>query len=376
MHYHVILTEICNSQCRYCYKKSLKEFDNGLDKKFDFDFSSPCDSCFDIEKLKSFLEKDDAPVIIFYGGEPLLQIEKIKKIIDTCKNIKNIKFRMQTNGKLLNKIPLEYLKKINKILVSLDGEKERTDFNRGDGTFDLVLKNIQQIKENGWEGEIVARMTIANDIGFDVYKQVLELLKIKEIDSIHWQIDAGFYKFDFDEIKIQNFFEKYNKSISDLVDYWIQEIEKGNVLKIYPFIGIVNRLMNWDKETGLMCGAGKFGYAVSTDGKIVACPIMNCIKNFEAGTIENNPKELKKFEIQNSECLNCDEKIFCGGRCLYWKSAQLWPEKGNKIICNSIKHLISELRKNIPKIENAIKNSVVEKKDFEYEKYFGPEIIP
>lgn len=381
MHYHIILTEKCNSQCRYCYEKSLKEFDNELDKKFDFDFSSPCTSNIDIKKLKQFLEKDENPTIIFYGGEPLLQIEKIKKIIDECSKIKNIKFRMQTNAKLINNLPIEYTKKITKILVSLDGNKQRTDFNRGEGTYDLVINNLKELKEQGYEGEIIARMTVANDLGHDIEEQVKSLLKEKNINSVHWQIDAGFYKFDYDKDKIELFFKKYNDSISKLINYWLKEMEKGNFLKIYPFIGITNRLLKLDEEDCLMCGAGKYGYAISTDGKIVACPIMNSIKNFEAGDLnkkDSNPKNLKKFKINHKDCKICEERKICGGRCLYWRESNLWPEEGNKIVCNSIKHLISELKKNITKIESIVedKNNPVTIRDFQYEKYFGPEIIP
>ena len=57
MHYPILLTESCNSRCRYCYEKSMKEFDNGLDKKFNFDFSAPPASNVDITKLKTFLKK-------------------------------------------------------------------------------------------------------------------------------------------------------------------------------------------------------------------------------------------------------------------------------------------------------------------------------
>jgi sulfatase maturation enzyme AslB (radical SAM superfamily) len=82
MHYHLLLTELCNSQCRYCYTKSLKEFDNGLDKKFKFCFDSPEKIDLDIKKLKEFLMKDKDPILVFYGGEPLLEIDKIIEIID------------------------------------------------------------------------------------------------------------------------------------------------------------------------------------------------------------------------------------------------------------------------------------------------------
>lgn len=57
----------------------MEEFDNGLDKKFNFDFSEPERFCIKADELKKFLDKDKNPVLIFYGGEPLLEIEKNKR---------------------------------------------------------------------------------------------------------------------------------------------------------------------------------------------------------------------------------------------------------------------------------------------------------
>jgi len=380
MHYHLILTEDCNSKCRYCYEKSLalEEFENSLNDKFEFDFSAPCKSEIDINKLKEFLLKDSEPILIFYGGEPLLEIEKIKQIIDSLKNT-SVKFRMQTNAKLLNEVPFKYLEKIDKILVSIDGNQERTDYNRGKGTYNTVIKNLQKIRSLGYRGEIIARMTIAQDC-HDIYEQVKYLIKNLDFkfSSIHWQLDVGFYESDFEEKKIKDFLNQYNNSISKLIDYWINELEKGNFIKIYPFIGIINRILRIDdisQNKGLMCGAGHSGYAITTNGKIVACPIMNDIKDFEAGSIDKtSPQELKRFSI--SECKDCNYYDYCGGRCLYWRKAKLWPEKGDELICNSIKHLLKELKNNIPKIKELIDKKIITKKDFEYEKYFGPEIIP
>lgn len=370
MHYHIILTEKCNSECRYCYEKSMQEFGNSINKKFKFDYSAPCFSQVNVKKLKEFLLKDKNPVLVFYGGEPLLQIEKIIDIIDGLKDT-NVKFRMQTNGKLLNELPMKYLKKIEKILVSLDGNKERTDFNRGEGTYDLVMKNIEEIKSKCYNGEIIARMTISQDFP-DLYEQVLNLIKVG-FTSVHWQLDVGFYESDFNEDKIKKFFREYNKSLTKLADWWLGKIKKGNVLKLYPFMGIIESLLK-DKPTKIRCGAGHTGYAITTNGKIVACPIMNTIKDFEAGSLEDNPNELKKFEIE--ECENCEVKDLCGGRCLYWRKAKLWPKKGDEMICDSIKYYISEMKRIFPSIKQLIKEGKISEKDFEYEKYFGPEIIP
>lgn len=345
----------------------MKEFDNGLDKKFEFDFSEPDISEVDVERLKEFLSKDDNATLIFYGGEPLLEIEKIKKIIDSI----NVPFRMQTNAKILNKLPINYLKKIDKLLVSIDGDKERTDLNRGENTFDLVLKNLKWARENGYSGEIVARMTISFP---DIYSQVRSILDTKLFDSIHWQIDAGFYKFDYDKEKFTKFVEEYNEEISKLIYLWIDEMKTGKVLKLYPFIAIIDSLLK-NEKTLLRCGAGHSGYAISTTGRVVACPIMNAIKNFEAGKIDSDPKELKKFSI-NGDCESCSYLDICGGRCLYWNKAELWPKEGNDLICKTIKHLIDELKRVLPEIEKLVDEKIISKEDFEYEKYFGPEIIP
>ena len=63
MYYHLILTEKCNSKYRYCYEKPIQEFDNSLDKKFEFDFTAPCDLNINLEKLKKFIKSKD--VLIF-----------------------------------------------------------------------------------------------------------------------------------------------------------------------------------------------------------------------------------------------------------------------------------------------------------------------
>ena len=66
----------------------------------------------------------------------------------------------------------------------------------------------------------------------------------------------------------------------------------------------------------------------------------------------------------------------CGGRCLYSNYAKLWPEEGQKLICETIFNLIEGIKDKIPEIKELIDRKIVFEYDFEYEKYFGPEIIP
>lgn len=369
MHFHIILTEKCNSNCKYCYEKSMKEFGNELEEKFEFDYSAPVDSEIDVEKLKKFILKDKNPVIIFYGGEPLVNKEKIIEIIDNI----DAEFCMQTNGKLLDELPSEYMNRFSRILVSIDGDKKRTNFNRGGETYELVLKNLKLIRAKGYKGEIIARMTISQEFP-DIFEQVMHLIELKIFDSAHWQLDAGFYKFDFVEEKFKKFVEEYNKSISKLIDFWIEEMCEGKVLKLYPFIGIMRDTLK-NTKTKLRCGAGHSGYAITTNGTITTCPIMNCIKNFYIGDLESNPNKLKEISVIEP-CTSCDYLDLCGGRCLYSNYAKLWPREGEELICASVKFLIDALRARKNEVEKLISDGKISLKNFEYEKYFGPEIIP
>ncbi|MBU7013482.1 MAG: TIGR04084 family radical SAM/SPASM domain-containing protein [Theionarchaea archaeon] len=365
MHYHLILTDQCNLKCRYCYEKSI--LDSGTPSRFTYDFSAPSTFSVSIERLKRFLEKDENPIIIFYGGEPLLELEKMMKIMDSL----DVPYRIQTNGLLLDRVPREYVKRVGRILVSLDGDRDRTDHNRGEHTFDTVMGNIRTILP-WYPGEIVARITIAQDCP-DICEQV-QFLVGEGFRSIHWQLDAGFYGFDFDERRFAEFVEKYNESIGRLVTFWVRNLEKGNFLRLYPFVGIISSLLDGE-TTRVRCGAGHAGYCITTDGKVVACPIGCFATELVAGNLETHPEDLKKFDV-SGRCLECVSRDICGGRCLYWNKTRLWPEEGDNLICNTVSHLIRELKEVIPVIEKMISCGVVRKEDFAYEKYFGPEIIP
>ena len=426
MHYHIILTELCNSQCRYCYGKSMCE-ENDLNKRFKFDFEAPYISAVETAKVKAFLSKDSSPVLVFYGGEPLLQIDRVRELIDALCDVPNIQFRMQTNGKLLDKLGVDYLNKIGKILVSVDGTRERTDFNKGVGTYDCVVRNLLRVREEGYKGEVVARMCVSEFP--DLYEQVMHLVglidgdarvlshhlpeprgvsvsegevegetrgdfvtrsreeclqgdtsdgrgveKGKLFDSIHWQLDAGFYSCDYDYKSVKKFVEEYNASLSKLFDWWMFELRGGRVWKLYPFVGMVEHLLS-GRRAKLMCGAGYAGYTITTDGNLVACPIMGCMPDFYCGSLDSSPSELKKIDV-SGRCSDCGYLGDCGGRCLYVNKTGLWPPEGMELICSTAKHYINLVRSRIGEIRSLIDGGIVREGDFEYEKYFGPEIVP
>lgn len=360
MHYHIILTKECNLNCKYC--------GGGSD-------SEPKEIQYSISDLKSFLSQDEAPVIEFYGGEPLLRIETMQKIMDTIPG----RYVIQTNGLLLDKIEPMYLKKFHSILVSIDGKKEVTDSNRSKGIYEKIIRNIKLIKDWGFSGDLIARMTVP--LGTNIYDNVLHLAGIKAFDHIHWQL--GFEMFwesgEEGETGLEAWIHSYNAGISSLIQWWISEMERtGKVGGLVPFIGVMNSLLS-DMKSRLRCSSGIDFFTIMPDGRISACPVSIDFDFSIVGSIFNDaPESLCNKVCVGEPCVSCEIFHICGGRCLFVNHAQsMLGKNGYALICATVKHLVGELESAAPHVQELIERGSVEGKEFKYPEFNnGCETIP
>jgi len=373
MFFHVLLTTKCDLQCKYCYGKSCEDMDADFGD-FEVDYSLPSEITYDIEVLRKFFEKDPEPVIIFYGGEPMLCIGKMKQIMD---RVRAKHFVVQTNGLHLNRLEPEYVNRLCSIFVSIDGDEELTNYYRGNGVYRRIVENVRLVRRNGFKGELIARMTVMEET--DIYEQVMWLLNNPDYSfhSVHWQLDAGFWKNDFPERPFAKWVEEnYNPGISGLVEFWVDFMEsEGKVLRLYPFLGVMQSLLKGE-ESLLRCGSGWINYSIQTDGHIIPCPIMSGMKGHYLGHIWNaNPLRLRKVYVENP-CIKCEILNECGGRCLYANITKRWSEEQYALVCKSIKNLVESLKASLPRVKRLIKNGKIRLSDFEYVKYNSCEITP
>jgi len=374
MFYYITVTTECDLKCTYCYGKACQDFGSDF-KNLRIDYDVPTSIRYDIENLKPFIEKDPHPTIIFYGGEPLLRIEKIEAIMD---RIQPENYIIQTNGLHLEDIVPKYLNRLHTILVSIDGDEMQTDQNRGRGTYRRIIQNLKKIRKNGFEGEIIARMTVS--VNTDIEEQVKHLVYNNghPFTSIHWQLDAQFWEKDYDEHLFEKWIsQNYNLQIRNLIDFWIKYMEKdGKVLKIYPFLGVMESLLK-AVPSKLRCGAGWIEFNIQTDGIITPCPVMAGMKDFYLGNIyDTNPMDLIDAVSVTEPCPQCKIFHLCGGRCLYANATKLWGERGFQLVCNTVRNLIYWLKRSLPKIQSFIRKDIVSIEDFDYTKYNSCEIIP
>ncbi|MHA1212383.1 MAG: TIGR04084 family radical SAM/SPASM domain-containing protein [Candidatus Heimdallarchaeota archaeon] len=363
--YFIILTRRCNLQCKYC----------GEDATFE---QPPIDLAYPIDELISFLKQDVTDITIqFYGGEPLLKIQLMEKIMDSVLNVTH--WSVQTNATPLHKVPPSYLSRLSAILASIDGRRETTDFNRGKGIYDKVLANCSIAREKGFTGDLVARMT-ASEIA-DIYEEVVHLanLQFPKFDHIHWQLDS---QWDDDIHARWNDFSgwidsSYNPGITKLIHWWLEEMKQGRFIGLVPFIPVMKSIL-FDQPSDIRCGAGLDSFAINPDGSITVCPISPEFAFSLVGHIKTStPSTIRNSMRVDNSCLQCDDFQICGGRCLFINKTKLWGEELYVKVCGTVSHLITELRSIKDEVLILIQKGVITKQAFVYPEYFnGCEIIP
>lgn len=374
MHFHLVLTDACNLCCTYCRGRifDLPEPEEDT-PDIAVDTGLPLDLDVDLDTLYAFLARDPEASLTFYGGEPLMRSDLVSEIAlhAPAKNL-----GIHTNGTLLHTLAPEVIDRFSTILVSIDGPEALTDRHRGQGTFARITRNLQTIREEGYTGDIIARMTVTEETDIAAAVRYLGRNEHFSFDSIHWQMDANFW-YDYHTRDFGRWLaESYNPGITALVQEWVAAMRTGGrVRRLYPFLDTMEDLL-FDRPSLLRCGCGHADYSIMTDGSILPCPIMVGMKDYYVGHIATaDPRILPRVGV-GAPCTDCNIRDFCGGRCLYASIARPWPEEGRNLVCESIAHLHRTLTDALPEVRRLIGEGVITPEAFAHEKYNSCEIIP
>ena len=144
----IVMTRQCNLNCAYCIQTGIERSNKSIDVAALIEWIK-CR----IEKFRSKKIKID-----FFGGEPLLEKEKILRILSGLSKYlipHNVKFSFDiiTNGTLICRKFIEKIMPygLNLLVVTIDGSPEIHDKKRvyanGGPSFNIILKNLVEIKD-------------------------------------------------------------------------------------------------------------------------------------------------------------------------------------------------------------------------------------
>lgn len=322
------VTQNCNFRCSYCPYSN----NDGTQRKHSSKVMSWEIAKKSIDFLLNHSIDSEEINIGFYGGEPLLEFNLIKKSIEYAEQIfdgKKLVFTITTNATLLTNEIIEYFVSHNvDVLISLDGPKEINDKNRvfassGQGTFDTVLTRINETyqKYANQDKNISVNMVMDPQNDFDdinsiftnhnVFNKILVRSTIVD-DSVNPEKIVFTEKFTC-KYEYQKFLaflhgiHRIEKSkLSPIVHREYTNIE-NNINKMLPS----NNLPNVSAPGG-PCVPGKMRLFISVDGTFFPCERVSetsCamkIGDIENGFILESAKSILNIgSLTSNQCKEC-----------------------------------------------------------------------
>ncbi len=129
------ITSSCNLHCAGCYSRCNNATVD----------AEPVKQLTGEDWSKIFDEADDLGVsfILLAGGEPLLRYD----VIESAAKKQNILFPIFTNGTFMSEKYFDMFDKYRNLIpiMSIEGEKEATDSRRGEGVYDKLIANMDEL---------------------------------------------------------------------------------------------------------------------------------------------------------------------------------------------------------------------------------------
>lgn len=145
------VTQGCNLKCEYCAYSGNYFNREHTNKSMSFETAKKA-----IDYFISHARDSSHFAISFYGGEPLLEFELIKRCVayaDSRSEGRKVSYNFTTNGTLLTEEKIKFLVEHNfSILVSLDGPQEVHDRHRifagtSIGSFQKMSDNVKMLRK-------------------------------------------------------------------------------------------------------------------------------------------------------------------------------------------------------------------------------------
>lgn len=362
----MFLTNNCNLRCKYCYEKNQHKISN----------MSEAVAKASIDFLLDMIDDNASPTISLFGGEPLLNtdlIEFIYNYIRKQKKANNYRFSITTNGTIMNDEIYSLLNKLGiKIMLSLDGSKEKQDANRkfenGVGSYDKIKSNIEQYLQSDLFNIVIRNTITKSDINYKDTYDFFKKIGFKNLISIPISTNDQIEKLSDDDISklIANCKMIAEEVVNDIMG--AEEILKANFFNF----GQLYRKMG-----DTYCGAGIRSIAIDTNGDIYHCHRFVGDNNYKLGNIvegvDKNDIINMQMEYYNRlnklcDCKDCWAFNLCRGGCMHENLME-----GNSI--NKTNHMLCNLRKAWYEISIALYAIICEMEPTLIEKIYGESLF-
>lgn len=308
------VTQMCNFRCRYCtFAHNDESTRTHTNKSMPFDIAKKS-----IDLLSTHCADSHDVTIGFYGGEPLLNYDILKKCVEYSKNViyhKPINFSMTSNFYTVTDDMINFLSTNQfDLLISLDGPESIQNNHRrlssdGKGTYHRVIDNVLKLKSR-YKDYFYSHVQFNPVVYFDenpldILDFFSKTLGVSETSVQLQRIDNTGLDISYDPIdSITN--ENFEKVLDTKTFLHYKNVikNKSQITQTYHING--------------SCVPGADKLFVSVDGKLFPCEKVNeCNTNMQIGSLESGfdyekIKFLMNIGYKNQDnCKKCWAIRFC-----------------------------------------------------------------
>ena len=316
------VTSGCNLSCVYCFARPDGQSAGSTHMKYDT-ASKALEFLFSRSSPEAVLQVD------FFGGEPLLNFEVMKRTVGKAREMaaerkQNIKFTATTNGTLFNNEITEFLNREDfSVIISLDGPPELHDRNRpfhdGSPSQERALSCTKRFLESRDYRNYYIRGTFT--------PENLSLALIAR-----YYISQGFHNFSLEPARgkkgaawavTEEHLPALEREYEELARCVLSYREEGTTCNFFHFnIFSDSPLCVTRRLTG--CGAGVEYLSVTPEGDIFPCHQLHAFGEFRMGNVNDEaPPFFQKIRdtfldthiYRKKGCSLCWARYYCSGGC-------------------------------------------------------------
>lgn len=314
------IAHTCNLNCSYCFASQGKYHGERALMSFEVG-KRALDFLVENSGTRRNLEVD------FFGGEPLMNFDVVKKLVEYARSIekekgKNFRFTLTTNGVLIDDDVIDFSnREMSNVVLSLDGRKEVHDRYRvdyaGNGSWEKIVPKFQKFVEarGGKNYYMRGTFTHANPDFLEDIKTMLDL-GFSEL-SMEPVVAAS----DDPSALTEEDRKIVMKQYEDLAKLMLERDKEGKPFTFYHYmIDLKGGPCIYKRISG--CGSGTEYMAVTPWGDLYPCHQFVGDEKFKLGDIWNG---IENKEVQNEfascnvyareECRSCWARLYCSGGC-------------------------------------------------------------
>ena len=310
----------CNLGCSYCF---AAQGDYGTPKRMMTEETAR--RSVDFLLSNSGTHKD--VTIVFFGGEPLMNLKLIRRLVDYANEArvkagKEVEFTMTTNATYLTPEVIDFLSENSiGVSVSIDGPKQyhdrRRTYKSGLGSYDFIRPRVLQLLSRHKTRHIAARATLTHGV--------------TAVQECFWHLkEMGFHEVGFAPVTsaVQDEFALTRDEMWRVLDEFRQ------LANVYVQEALRNRHIGFSNVSNVLselhagvvkaypCGAGLGLLGVGVDGDLYLCHRFSESEEHRMGSVERGLDAAKQEQFlrqahlsHKSGCQTCWVRHICSGGC-------------------------------------------------------------